>query len=168
MAKDKKGNVKSKNGKGIPLIAIVLIIAVLAAVIIIANGRKNNNGVNVGEQSDNTQEQNTSYVEEIQTGVKINKSSKLNEAKQVDGLSISNIQLTTKDGMSTLLADVTNKTKSKSNLKMVEITLLDENNTELVTVKGIINELKPEESTVLNISMTSDYVNAYDFSVKVK
>ena len=46
--------------------------------------------------------------------------------------------------------------------------MLDENNTELVTVKGVINELKPEESTVLNISMTSDFVDAYDFSVKVK
>ena len=165
MSKDKKKNVKKKEGKGIPLIAIVLLIVILVIIVIGVSNRKTNLGGEKIDQSNNTQEQ---YVEEIQKGVKINKSNKLNEAKQVDGLSISNIQLTTKDGMSTLLADVTNKTNTKSNLKMVEITLVDQNNTELVRVKGVINELKPEESTVLNISMTSDFVNAYDFTVKVK
>ena len=49
----------------------------------------------------------------------------------------------------------------------MQITLLDYEGNELTTVPGIIKELEVGETTQLNISLTSDYVNAYDFRVKV-
>ena len=67
--------------------------------------------------------------------------------------------------MTTLLADVTNNTGSKTEVQTVDITLLDNNGQELTTVTGIISELEAGATTQLNIAMTSDYINAYDFKV---
>ena len=159
----KKSN---KNNKMIKSIIVILIIILIVIGIIILVKNKNNNG-----NTSNRTNQNTSipsYVEEIDSGVKINKSTKLNEAKEISGYQITNIQLTTESGMTTLLADVTNNTANKTGVQMVDITLLDEDGKELTTVTGIIDELEAGEKTQLNIAMTSDYVNAYDFKVNLK
>ena len=161
----KRTKMQKKNSKMIKAIMILLII-ILVIVGIIFLVKNNNN-----ENTSNENNQNTSvpsYVEEIETGLKINKSTKLNEAKEVSGYQITNIQLTTESGMTTLLADVTNNTANKTGVQMVDITLLDEEGKELTTVTGIIDELEAGEKTQLNIAMTSDYVNAYDFKVNLK
>ena len=161
----KRTKMQKKNSKMIKAIMILLII-ILVIVGIIFLVKNNNN-----ENTSNENNQNTSvpsYVEEIESGVKINKSKKLNEAKEVSGYQITNIQLTTESGMTTLLADVTNNTANKTGVQMVDITLLDEDGKELTTVTGIIDELEAGEKTQLNIAMTSDYVNAYDFKVNLK
>ena len=159
-----------KNKKKITLnpLIILIVIAVIIAIIVIININNNNNKTeNITPQGQ--EEQNTeSYVEEIETGLKINKSTKLNEAKEVQGLKITNIQLSTKDGMTTLLADVINNSGAKTSLKTVEITLIDKEGNELTKVTGIIDSLDVGESKQLNIGMTSDYVNAYDFKVEFK
>ena len=126
---------------------------------------KNNNGNTSNRTNQNTST--PSYVEEIDSGVKINKSTKLNEAKEISGYQITNIQLTTESGMTTLLADVTNNTGAKTEVQTVDITLLDNNGQELTTVTGIISELEAGATTQLNIAMTSDYINAYDFKVTI-
>ncbi len=132
---------------------------------LVRNNQSEKTNGNVANGEGNTS---NSYVEEIEDGVKINKSTKLNEAKEIDGLTIANIQLTTESGMTTLLADVTNHSSAKTEVKSIEITLLNEDGAELTKVTGIINALDVGESTQLNIAMTSDYVNAYDFKVNVK
>ena len=163
--KNRKTITKQRNSKKlVGIIATIVIIIIIISVIFICI--KNNEEKN----TKNTTEQNItneSYVEEIESGVKLNKSTKLNEAKEVEGLTIANIQLTLDSGITTLLADVTNSSGSKTNAKTVQITLLDYEGNELTTVPGIIKELEVGETTQLNISLTSDYVNAYDFRVKV-
>lgn len=156
--KDKKINL------WVIIILVVLVIAIIVG-IVVKNAGNDDGDENVVESPGTEQ---VEYVEEIEDGVKINTSTKLNEAKQVDGLTITNIQLTTKNGMSTLLADVINNTDETTDLKTIELTLLDYNGEEIVTSTGIIDSIEPGETTQLNISMTSDYVNAYDFSVRVK
>ena len=156
--KDKKINL------WVIIILVVLVIAIIVG-IVVKNAGNDDGDENVVESPGTEQ---VEYVEEIEDGVKINTSTKLNEAKQVDGLTITNIQLTTKNGMSTLLADVINNTDETTDLKTIELTLLDYNGEEIVTSTGIIDSIEPGETTQLNISMTSDYVNAYDFSVKLK
>lgn len=163
-----KGKVKNRK-RGIPIAPIIIILAIIIVVIIVVlKLRGTNNDKEEGARGAN--EENTStveYVEEID-GVKINKSTKLNEAKDVNGLRITNIQLTSESGMTNLLADVTNNTGTKTEVKTVEITLLDEEGKELTTVTGILDELEAGETTQLNIAMTSNYINAYDFIVNVK
>ena len=152
----KQNNYKSKR---MLLIAIILVFLIIC--IIFFAQKNNENNISNTSQNETTQ----GYVEEIEPGVKINKSTKLNEAKDVNGLLITNIQLTTESGMTTLLADVTNNTGAKTEVQTVDITLLDNNGQELTTVTGIISELEAGATTQLNIAMTSDYINAYDFKV---
>ena len=70
--------------------------------------------------------------------------------------------------MTTLLADVTNNTGAVTNVQTVDITLIDYNGNELTTVTGIIDALEVGATTQLNIAMTSDYINAYDFRITLK
>ena len=163
--KEEKGKSKRKSknkNKKILIIGIIAIIIVVLVIILVQRNKENSKESNTA--GENIVE---NYVEEIDSGVKLNKSNKLNEAKEVEGLTIANIQLTLDSGITTLLADVTNNSGSKTNAKTVQITLLDYEGNELTTVPGIIKELEVGETTQLNISLTSDYVNAYDFRVKV-
>ncbi len=160
----KKGKINKNQVIRIIILLIVIIIGIVICISLLNLKQDTNNNVT----GNDTNEEKESYVEEIENGIKINKSNKLNEAKSVDGLLITNIQLTTKDGMTTLLADVSNNSAQKSNLKMIEIILLDKDGKELTRVNGIIDELEVNEKTQLNIAMTSDYIEAYDFKVEVK
>lgn len=164
MKKIQKKEVKRKKNKGIPMWMLVIIIALIVTGILVLI--RNNNKQEDAKDKVQTEAKKEGYVEEIEDGVKINKSSKLNEAKEIDGLTITNIQLTTKDGMTTLLADVTNNSGAKTEVKPVQITLLKQDGSELVTVTGIIDKLEVGGTTQLNIAMTSNYVVAYDFMIK--
>lgn len=165
MKKEQKKEVKRKKSKGIQMWMVLVVIAliVIGIIVLVQNNNKKQEVSSGTVQTDSKKE---GYVEEIEDGVKINKSSKLNEAKEIDGLTITNIQLTTKDGMTTLLADVTNNSGASTAVRSVQITLLKQDGSELVTVTGIIDKLDVGGTTQLNIAMTSNYIEAYDFEVK--
>ncbi len=157
----------SKQKRNSSILAILLvIIVIIIAVVVFSNLLKKDTDSKNNENGTNTESE--SYVEELGDGIVLNKSRALNETKEIGGFVVSNIQLTTKDGMTTLLADVKNNTGAKTTLKTAEITLLDNNNEEVVTVKGIINEMEAGGTSKLNISMTSNYVNAYDFKIEIR
>ena len=160
----KKINQKKKK---VLLAGTIIIILIIIGIVLISTLSQNTKKPK--EELDQNQGSNQeSYVEEIEEGIKINKSTKLNEVKEVEGLQISNIQLTTEGGMTTLLADVKNNSGAKTEVKQVEITLIREDGSEIAKITGIINELEVGATTQLNISTTSDYVEAYDFLVSVK
>ena len=161
-----KNSTKMKvNKNGVTLVALVVTIIGIILITTLSQNSKKTKEEELNQNQSSSQE---SYVEEIEDGIKINKSTKLNEAKEIDGLQISNIQLTTEGGMTTLLADVTNNSGAKTPVKQIEITLVREDGSEIAKITGIINELEVGATTQLNISTTSDYVEAYDFLVSVK
>lgn len=137
------------------IVAIILIIIIVAVIV----------NINKKNKHETTENDENSYVEEIADGIRINKSTKLNESKLVNGLLISNIQLTESDGMTTLLADVTNKTEQKTSFKKLRIILLDENENEISSMIAFLNNINVGETTQLNVSTTSNYIKAYDFKV---
>ena len=165
--KERKSNKRNRKNNLIKFILIIIVLIIISIIIaLVLNRNKDKEQINNNNETNTLEEE--SYIEEIEDGVKINKSSKLNEVKEINGLLITNIQLTTKDGMTTLLADVQNNSGVKTEVKTIQITLLDQEGAELTTVTGIVNGLEVGETTQLNISMTSDYVNAYDFRVSEK
>lgn len=155
--KEKKSKEKKKNNGLLFFLIILLVVIVVVTVVININNDNNDEKEKIPED----------YVTETDEGIKVNTNSKLNEAKLVDGLLISNIQLTEKDGMTTLLADVTNKTEEKTEFKKLKITLLDENGEDIAVMTAFVGEIEPEKSTQLNASTTSNYIKAYDFKVTV-
>ena len=104
----------------------------------------------------------------MEDGTKLNTSTELNKEKQVGNYKFENMQLTTQDNQTVLLADVTNTGSNKTDIQLVDVTLLDKDGNEIITVGGIISQLEPGEKTQFNTSMTLDYANTYDFKITLK
>ena len=144
-------------------IAIIVITTILIIVIALNNKDKNNGGINQ-IRSGPTNEEFTVYDNE---GTKVNISEKFKESKEIEGLSLSNIQLSENNGQTTLIAYVTNNTgKEFSDPFDVNLKLLDKDGQEIVTLPAIIPSLKPEETKSFSSSITEDCSNAFDFRIE--
>lgn len=152
-----------KNEKRLILILIAILVIVLIIGLFI---KKNKNKENeIQNQNTATDEK---FVQVLEDGTKLNKSSKFNETKNIDGIEISNIQFTYKDGQTVLLADVINNSGKAVDMTLLDIKLLDEQGNEIITVGGIISPMQVGETSQLNASMTMDYANAYDVEITLK
>ena len=107
------------------------------------------------------------FVDVLEDGTKLNTSSKLSETKTFGNYEVSNIQLTEQNGQSLILADVKNIGATKADVVLIDITLLDKEGNEITTIGGIIGDVEPGQTVQLNASATTDFANAYDFSIKV-
>ena len=76
---------------------ILVLIAILVIVLIIGLFIKKNKNKENEIQNQNTATD-EKFVQVLEDGTKLNKSSKFNETKNIDGIEISNIQFTYKDG----------------------------------------------------------------------
>lgn len=149
------------NEKKFILILIVISIIIIAIVAINTNNQKKENT----NTNTNNEEK---YVDVLQDGTKLNKSSKLQETKTIDGMEVSDFQLTSNGNVTILLGTITNKSNEVKGDYPVSIKILDEKGNEIITVGGYIGELQPGKSTQLNCSATFDYANAYDFEITKK
>lgn len=152
------------------MILILLVILIIAIVIFVVSKNANKEN-NTNENASATQLENTEPEEFVQVqedGTKLNTSTELNKEKQVGNYKFENMQLTTQDNQTVLLADVTNTGSNKTDIQLVDVTLLDKDGNEIITVGGIISQLDPGEKTQFNTSMTLDYANTYDFKITLK
>ena len=152
-------------------ILIIVLLVILVIAIVVFTILRNNDIIDNPEETQTeeaTEEPVEEFVQVLEDGTKLNTSSKLSEMKELDGLQFGNIQLTEQNGQSVLLADVKNTTSEATDIILVDVTLLDKDGNELVTVGGIIGPLQPGETTQFNTSVTLDYANAYDFTITKK
>lgn len=156
----KKGEMEmQKNTKLIIGITIAIIILIMLTIIIV---NKNNDNKEMDQTNDTVEEK---YVERLEDGTKVNKSTKLQETKKIDGMEIKDFKITEKDNVTVLLGTITNKSNEKKGGYPIDIKILDDKGNEIITVGGYIGEVEPEESIQLNCSATFDYANAYDFEI---
>ena len=158
-----------KKNKKIITTLVVTVIVIVGVILILE--KLSNNQENKGNQYENEQEENElveKYVEELDDGRKINISNKLKETKKLEGLEISNIQLTYENNQSIILANIENKSKEDVEMMLIEVILYDDEENEIDRLNGLISNLKKGKTTQLNIGTQNDCVNAYDFSVKKK
>lgn len=149
------------------IIGLIIVAAIIIVVLFVfANNRKTEDQVAGGETTEN--EVGEKYTTELEDGTKINTSEELNNTKTYNGLEISNIQFTERDGMSVLLADVKNTNSTKHELEIVKINILGENGEVITDIEPIIGEIEPGETIKLNASITGDVTNARDFTIEAK
>ena len=156
--------------KGITAIALVVItlIAIMLIIIMVNTFRKKepeNVGPVQGEEQGIEQEE---YVQILQDGSKLNKSEELLKEKKLDELEISNIQLKETGGITTLLADVKNNTNHEIQERNVTIEVLDKQGNVITRLNGVIDTVGAGEKVQLNMSVTGDVANAYDFRINGK
>lgn len=158
------------------VIAIILIVAIIA----MAGGKEKAPDNQVEPQKNNavTQQNNVSgpventvienFVQVQSDGTKVNQSEELKKVKTLDGLEISNIQLTEKGNLSVLTADVKNTTTERKGDFGVRITLLDKDGKEMITISGYIDSVEPNQTVKMETSATTQLTNAYDFKIVKK
>ncbi len=161
---------KKKTNLGPIIVVGVILIAGIAAITIIAKNQINKKG-NVSNTNGSGEQQVNAVVEEFvattEDDTKMNTSSNLKEEKDYKGLKISNIQLTTKNNDTVLLADVENISgKDISTFVQFDVTFTDKEGKELGTIPSIVLPLKSGEKSQLNSSTTGDFANAYNFTIK--
>lgn len=153
---------KHKKNKTLKLIFfIILIIVIIFAIKYIASKKQNKNN-----SSGNNQDE--KYVKVQDDGTKLNDSKELNKNKKLDNLELSNIQLTYKDGITTLFCDVKNTSDTATSLQSVKVILRDKQGNDIYSFDGIIEAIQPGETQQFNTSITADFANAYDFTIVKK
>ena len=155
---------KEKQEKGITAIALVVITLIaIMLIIIMVNTFRKKEPENVGPVQGEEQEE---YVQILQDGSKLNKSEELLKEKKLDELEISNIQLKETGGITTLLADVKNNTNHEIQERDVTIEVLDKQGNVITKLNGTIDTVEAGGKVQLNMSVTGDVANAYDFRIK--
>ena len=145
------------------LILILVIITVIVGIIaFFAMREKNDQNNGTQTRQENVAEE---YVQNLEDGSKLNVSEELRKTKTIDGLEITNIQLKEIKGITTLLADVENKTGSTVESKKVKVTILDKSGNAITELLGIVDKLESGKKTQLNIAVTADVANAYNFEI---
>lgn len=155
-----------KKEKQMLLLLIVVGIILISIIYFATRPAKEEGTTTVGESKENTVVE--EFVQVLEDGSKLNTSTKLNETKNVNGLQIGNIQLSMVGGETTLFADVKNNTGKDVGVTAIDITLYDKNGEEIVTIGGVIGDVKAGETVKLEASTTLDFANAYDFKVVIK
>lgn len=153
------------------IIILILLVVLVIAIIIFVVSKNLNKESKTKENGSTTQQESTEpeeFVQVLEDGTKLNTSTELNKEKQVGNYKFENMQLTTQNNQTVLLADVTNTGNTKTEIQLVDVTLLDKEGNEIITVGGIISQLEPGEKTQFNTSMTLDYANTYDFKITLK
>ena len=145
------------------MIGVLVAITVIVLIVAVNRGNKKNkdgNNENVAPEEE--------FVNVLEDGTRLNKSDKLHEEKEFDGMEITDFQLTEKDNVTLLLGTITNTSNEKKGGYPVNIKVVDKQGNEIITVAAFFGELEPGQNTQLSTSATFDYANAYDFSITKK
>ena len=156
---------KKKEKKRI-IILVVIAIIVIVALLIVRAVLNNNENNNTQTPSSSSSEAGSEYTALYSDGSKLNVSSKLKENKTYQNVTISNIQLTTVNGLNRLLANVTNNSNSSTDAQDVSLVFVDNQGNTIATIPGVIPAMNAGATEQLNASTTKDIINAYDFRIE--
>lgn len=164
MSLKRQNNKKQHNLKFI-ISGIIILICIVLVLIVKINKKKDELNDNSKENDEGISLYDTSiseYVKETEEGIKINTSALINSDKMLDNLTITNIQLIYNSGITSLTANVTNNSNVETPITTITAILKDEKEQEICNVKGVIRALKIGETGRLNISMSGNFITAYN------
>lgn len=158
-----------KSEKTLILVLIIITIVVTSAYFVLKN---KNNTEDIEEKNKNNSNQIQNQAQEnisvLEDGTKLNISKKMKEIKKVEGLEFSDIEITEKDNITVILANVKNTTKETKKDYIVNIKVVNKNNNEITSLSGYIGEVKPNETVAFKTSATFDFADAYDIVISKK
>lgn len=154
------------------LIGIMALVLILVLIVKGVGGKKevNANGLSSNGNSSN-QVANTNaeqYVTSLENGIKINNSEQLNNSKKYKNIELSDIQFTSQDGRSMLLAKAKNIGSSYHDAEIVKLTILDATNQEMTVIYPVLPKMAAGETKQFYAEITADVIKAKDFKIEAK
>ena len=143
------------------LIGIMVVVLLIVVIVKTVNKPEESLGNTIQQAEENEEK----YVTELADGTKLNNSEELNNTHTYKGVEISNIQFTSQNGSSVLLADVRNTGSETFEEEEATIVLIGENNEER-EIAVYIPSLSAGETKQINSIVTADVVNVKDFRVE--
>lgn len=156
--KERKMNKNQK--RWMILVGIIVVLIIVLAIVFSTRGG-NDNEVVQGERGQNEE----IYVTELEDGTKLNTSEEFNNEKRYGNLVIRNMQYTEQNGMTVMLAEVTNEGSTVHEPEIVTITIYGENNEVITDMHPVIGRIEPGETIKINASTTADVANAKDYEI---
>ncbi|MFR8234263.1 MAG: hypothetical protein ACLVA2_07700 [Clostridia bacterium] len=154
-----------KSEKRLILILVIITIIVTAIYFVVKNKTNELDGNNNNTEIQNQSQENISILED---GTKLNISNKIKETKKIDGLEFTDMEITEKDNVTVILANIKNTTNEIKGNYPINIKVVDKDSKEIITISGYIGEVKPNQSITFNASATFDFSNAYDIIITKK
>lgn len=162
-----------KQRKTLIWMIIVFIIVIITVILVLTKksgevekvGKDESNETNITEVTKVAKATEEKYVEVLENGSKLNTSEELHKEKEVSGLVLTGINLQETGGITKLTAQVQNNTGSAVEEKMISIEVLNKQGGKITTLKGIIGKMEVGGTAVLDISVTRDISDAYDFRI---
>lgn len=163
MEKQKKNN-KKLNVKRIVMLILIVIIAVVSIGLAF---RQEDDREEKKQKEQQAIEANRNY-QTLEDGTQVNISEKAMEDKSIDSLIITNAQITRKDGITTIIADVKNLSSENQGGFSVDLIFVEKDGDKIAKMVGYIEKLKPGETAELLVSGSYDFVDAYDYKIEKK
>lgn len=146
------------------IVLLIVLIIVILTVTIIGKTKNKGNETNNRLVAENVNEN----VMKLDNGTQLNTSKELKSAKTYKTVEIGNIQVSSIDGNSIILADVRNTGSTTFAREIVKMILIGENGQEIATIQAVIPELKTNETNQLNAMITDNIANIKDFRIEQK
>lgn len=148
---------KASEKKMIAILITITIVVIIIAIVIGNSGNKSK------EETTTTEQEETTQV--LEDGTLLNNSDKLHETKKLEGMEITDIQLTENEEETLLIGTITNTSNTEQGGYVVSIKMIDKQGNEIKTLDAYIGKLKPEKSMQFSTSATFDSSNVYDFTM---
>lgn len=148
---------KASEKKMIAILIAITIVVIIIAIVIGNSGNKSK------EETTTTEQEETTQV--LEDGTLLNNSDKLHETKKLEGMEITDIQLTENEEETLLIGTITNTSNTEQGGYVASIKMIDKQGNEIKTLDAYIGKLKPEKSMQFSTSATFDSSNVYDFTM---
>ena len=150
---------------------LILILIIVLTIFFITRNNKGKTADNISMEQGTQAQEKGSHSDMLSDGTRINNSEKIAETKYVDDIEISDIQLTEKDNVTELIANITNTSDKNEDGFLITITLFDDKQNEIGKFNDVfVHALKGKESSNLSTSglFGNDYVDAYELTITKK
>ena len=143
------------------MILVIIVVAVILILAIVYSRRGEGEEISQGERGQNEE----IYVTELEDGTKLNTSEEFNNEKRYGNLVIRNMQYTEQNGMTVMLAEVTNEGSTEHEAEIVTIRIIGEDKEIITEMHPVIAKIEPGETIKINASTTADVANAKDYEI---
>lgn len=154
---------KNKEKRGVIVLVIVALV-IMFCIRACAKSKINKNNKIMTNSNIENQEK---YTIQLDDGTKLNNSEELKNVKKYRTIEISDIQVTSTDGNTTILANAKNTGNDTFEREIVTIVLIDEDGMQVAEIPAVIPKIEVGKTGKINANVSSaDVANIKDFEIK--